>query len=368
MKKVISLALVVIMLLALCACGGNTTTTTSPSDTATTSPSDTTADTSPSASPVDDTVYTLKWATTENEGTLRYQHLEKPIMDLIMEKTNGRIDFQVFYSSTLAGSGAIIKGCQDGVCDAGGDNINSYPGVFPYSELMCVPGVTLGGTFEEKYANIADFSEAYALDEAYENGVYPLFTSPAVDVILMSKFEVTSTDSYQGNTVCCNGSYAPMFKDFGAATTWVIPPEQYEALRLNVMDATVNGAGPLSAFKLYEVLDYAYFIPFATITSAYYLSLDSYNSLPDDLKAILDELQCGDEFLAINKAYIDTMMADVMTAVDENNPEFKFGDLPADVATAMKDACDQQIADKVAAMDAAGLDGTGALELLNTYA
>ncbi len=364
MKKVISLALAIMMLLALVACGGTPTSTTTPA----TSPTDSATDNASTASPEDTTVYTLKWATTENEGTLRYKMLEKPIMDLITEKTNGRIDFNVFYSGTLAGSGAIIKGCQDGVCDAGGDNINSYPGVFPYSELMCVPGVTLGSTFEEKYANIADYNEAYALEEAYGNGVYPLFTAPAVDVILMSKFEVTSTDSYNGNTVCCNGSYAPMFKDFGAATTWVVPPEQYEALRLNVMDATVNGAGPLSAFKLYEVLDYAYYIPFATITSAYYLSLSSYNSLPDDLKAILDELQCGDEFLAINKAYIDAMMADVMTAVDENNPEFQFSDLPADVATAMKDACNAQIADKVAAMDAAGIDGTGALELLNTYA
>ena len=364
MKKIISLALAIMMLLTLVACGGTSTGNTTPAS----SPTNTVTDNSSTASPeADTTVYTLKWATTENEGTLRFKQLEKPIMDLITEKTNGRITFNVFYSSTLAGSGAIIKGCQDGICDAGGDNINSYPGVFPYAELMCIPGVELGSTYDEKYADIADYYSSYALKEALDNDVYPLFTAPAVDVILMSKFEVTSLDSYKSQTVCCNSSYAPMFKDFGAATTWIVPPEQYEALHLNVIDATVNGAGPLSAFKLYEVLDYAYYIPFATVISSYYLSLSSYNSLPDDLKAILDELQFGEEFLAINKAYVDAMMADVMTAVSENNTKFQFLDLPGDVSVAMKDACTSQIADKVTAMNTAGLDGTGALDLLNTF-
>ncbi len=363
MKKVISLALAIMMLLALVACGGTPTSTTTPA----TSPTDGATDNASTASPEDTTVYTLKWATTENEGTIRYKMLEKPIMDLITEKTNGRIAFNVFYSGTLAGSGAVIKGCQDGICDAGGDNINSYPGVFPYAELMCVPGVALGSTFEEKYANIADYYKSYALEEAYNNNVYPLFTAPALDVVLMSAFEVTSTDSYKNNTVCCNASYAPMFKDYGGATTWIVPPEQYEALHLNVIDATVNGVGPLSAFKLYEVLDYAYYIPFATVISSYYLSLSSYNSLPDDLKAILDELQFSDDFLAINKAYVDAMTGDVKTAVTANNDKFQFLDLPEDVAAAMQSSCAGQIAEKVTELNTAGLDGDGAMDLLNSY-
>ncbi len=355
MKRVLCLALATTMLLALCACGSTSPSTTTPA-----------ADNSSTAE-ADNTVYNLKWATTESDATIRFQQLEKPVMDLITEKTNGRITFDVYYSSSLAGSAAIIKGCQDGICDMGGDNINSYPGVFPYAELMNIPGVNLGNTFEEKYANIADYYEAYALQEAYDNNVYPLFTAPALDVMLMSNFEVTSTDSYKNQTISCNATYAGMFKDFGAAITWVIPPETYESLHLNVIDACINGAGPLSAFKLYEVLDYAYYIPFSTVVSSYYLSKSTYDSLPKDLQAILDEIQFSDDLLAINTTYVDAMMADVMADCTEGNKEFKFLDLPDDVAAAMQSACTGQITEKVASMNSAGLDGDGAMAVLDSF-
>lgn len=367
MKKLISLAVAIVMLFTLCACGGTSTSTPVSSANANSGSSTNANESSSGASTADDTVYTLKWATTETEATIRYQYLEKPIMDLITEKTNGRITFNVFFSSSLAGSGAIIKGCQDRICDAGCDNINSYPGVFLYAELMATPGISLGNSYEEKYNSMKEYYEAYAYQEAYNNGVYPLFCAPALDVVLMSTFPVESTDSYKGKTVCCNGSYSDMFENYGAAITWVVPPEQYEALRLNVIDASVNGAGPLSAFNLYEVLDYAYYIPFATVTSAYYLSKSVYDSLPADLQAILDEIQFSDELLEINMTYVDAMMGDVMTACFEGNADFTFNDLPEDVAAAMQASCADYIAGKQSELAAAGLDAEGAMALLNSF-
>lgn len=364
MKKALALILALVMVLALSACGGSS----APAPTAAPSGDNSNASSNaPAEAPVDDTVYTLRFASTESEGNLRYNLLEKPIMDLITEKTNGRIQFQFFPSSTLCGSGAIIKGMQDRICDIGGDNINSYPGVYPYAEILQTPGVALGSTLEEKYANMKTYYDAYALEEAKATGIYPLFSSPALDVVLMSKFAVNSTDDYKGHTVCCNGSYAAMFTDYGAANTWVVPPEQYEALHLNVIDATVNGMGTLSAFKLFEVLDYAYYVPFSTITTSYYMSMDAYNSLPADLQAILDELVMGDEFLAINQNYISTLTENTMQAVQEGKPEFTFADLPADVSAAMQASCAANITAKIDSLNSSGLDGAGVQELINSF-
>lgn len=360
MKKAIYLVLAITVLLALCACGDTTTT---PSST----PNSDNVDSSTPDTTADSTIYNLKWATTESETTIRFQYLEKPIMDLITEKTNGRVTFTVYFSSSLAGSASIIKGLQDGICDAGNDNINSYPGVFPYLELMCIPGVILGDTYEEKYANIADYYKEYALQESIDNDIYPLFTAPSLDVVLMSNFEVSSTDSYKNKTISCNATYSDMFSNYGAAITWVVPPETYEAFHLNVINACVNGAGPLSAFNLYEVLDYAYYIPFATVINSYYLSLRAYDSFPEDLQAILDELQFSDDFLAINQAYVDIMMNDVITACTDGNENFQFLNLPDDVSAAMKSSCTDQIDKKVSDMNAAGLDGDGAMAILNSF-
>lgn len=366
MKKALSLALAFIMLLALCACGGSSAPTVSaaPSDSSGASveaPAD-------SAAPADNgKVYNLRFASTETEGNLRYTMLEKPLMDLITEKTGGRITFTFYASSTLAGSGAIIKGMQDGICDIGGDNINSYPGVFRYAELMQTPGISLGTTYDEKFANIAAYYDAYTIDEAKNNGIYPLFTAPALDVVLMSTFPVETTDSYKGKTICANSNYAKMFEDYGAAITWVVPPEQYESFRLNVIDGSVNGLGPISAFKLYEVLNYAYYIPFATITTAYYMSLDAYNSLPADLQAVLDEIVMSDEVLSINKAYVAAMTESTMSDCAAGNPDFTFSDLPADVSAAMQSSCQSTIDSVVSGLNSAGLEGDAALELLESF-
>jgi len=314
----------------------------------------------------DGPTFNLKFASTENEGTIRYQMLEKPIMDLITEKTNGRITFTFFPSSSMVGSGAVIKGCQDGTCDIGTDNINSYPGVFLYSELMSTPGVLLGTNFDEKAASIKAYCDAYATEEYKNNGIFLLGTCPALDTMLMCTFPVNSTSDYAGKTICCNATYAKMFEDNGAATTWTVPPEQYEAFHLNVIDGTINGSGVLQAFKLHEVLDYAYRLPFATITSTYVMSQKVYDSMPEDLQAALDAIQFSDELIAINKAYVEAMTEQVTAACAEN-ANFVFADLPADVAASMQESCAAGVEAKVAELKAAGLDADGAKALLDSF-
>ena len=113
---------------------------------------------------------------------------------------------------------------------------------------------------------------------------------------------------------------------------------------------------------------YAYYIPFSTVISSYYISLGAYNEFPDDLKAVLDELQFSQEFLDINNSYVEAMMTDVETACTSGNENFQFLDLPADVADAMMSSCSAEIDSKVAELNEAGLDGDGALALLQSYA
>ena len=161
MKRILAALLALVMVLALCACGSEPAPS-APADPAT--PADPAAPAAPAEPVVDDTVYTLRFATTESEATVRYKMLEKPLMDLITEKSGGRIQFQFFPSSSLAGSGAIFKGMQDGICDIGMDNINSYPGVYLYSELMATPGIYLGNDFDTKAENMKAFVDAYAFD------------------------------------------------------------------------------------------------------------------------------------------------------------------------------------------------------------
>jgi len=315
----------------------------------------------------DGPTFTLKFASAENENTLRYKLIEKPVMDLITERTNGRITFDFFPSSTLAGPGSIIKGMQDGTVDMGMDNINSYPGVFLYSELLTYPGIYLGADHDEKADNIVKFSKEYAAKEYADHGAHQIMTAPSAgNVVLMTTFPVESVDSFNGKTICINGAITDMFNNSGAAITWIVPPEQYEGFHLNVIDGTVNGPAVLEGFKLYEVLDYAYYVPFAIVTQSMYISQKTYESLPEDLQAAIDAICLSDEVKEINRNYVEAMTKQVEEAC-ATNPDFVFADLPEDVAEFMQQQCAAGIEAKVAELNAAGLDGDGAMELLNSF-
>ena len=97
------------------------------------------------------------------------------------------------------------------------------------------------------------------------------------------------------------------------------------------------------------------------------MSLDTYNSLPADLQAILDEIVMGDELLAINRAYVEAMTESTMSDCTAGNPDFTFCDLPADVSAAMQGSCQSTIDSVVSGLNSAGLDGDAALELLESF-
>ncbi|MBR3396463.1 MAG: TRAP transporter substrate-binding protein DctP [Lachnospiraceae bacterium] len=402
-KKLLSIVIITSMLFALCSCGGSSNT--SPAAAASSAKSDTSAAAASSAKSeapaaasssakseapaaevssaaseasaaetadipevsADGPTFKLKFASSENENTLRYQLIEKPVMDLITERTNGRITFDFFPSSTLAGPGSIIKGMQDGTVDMGMDNINSYPGVFLYSELLTYPGIYLGADHDEKTENIFEYSRKYAAQEYAANGAHQIMTAPSAgNVVLMTTFPVESVDSFNGKTICINGAITDMFNNSGAAITWTVPPEQYEAFHLNVIDGTVNGPAVLEGFKLYEVLDYAYYIPFAIVTQSMYISQKTYESLPEDLQAAIDAICLSEEVKEINKKYVEAMTKQVEEAC-ATNPNFVFADLPDEVSEFMQQQCAAGIEEKIAELNAAGLDGDGAMELLNSF-
>jgi TRAP-type C4-dicarboxylate transport system substrate-binding protein len=123
--------------------------------------------------------------------------------------------------------------------------------------------------------------------------------------------------------------------------------------------------GVISAFKIYEVTGYAYKMPAIYGNSVFLMSNSAYESLPSDLQAVIDEVSTHipefvEDFLARNQA-----------AVEEDtsgNPDFEYGELPDDVVAAMDEICLPMLEAKAAELDAAGLDGTGALELLLSFA
>ena len=141
----------------------------------------------------------------------------------------------------------------------------------------------------------------------------------------------------------------------------------FRSIRLNVIDSIINGAGPLQAFRLYEVLDYAYEVPFATVLNQMFMSKAAYDKLPADLQEVLDNFRFSEEYKQIAINFVNSMMDTVYSAVEEGKPGFVFAELPDGVASDMMSACDAQIAAVSQKVRDAGLDADGALEMLRSF-
>ena len=368
MKKALSLILAAVMLLALCACGSTPSNPpanpSAPSDT--NAPSDNGSNTDDSA-PTDDTVYNLTFADTASEGNPLWEFWMKPVLEAITEASGGRITFTPYHNGSLAGFGEILKGCQTGVCDMGNDSVNNYPGVYPYSELMVTPGFSFGDTDEERIDNLFKYSQTYTVPAYEAEGLYLIGETPGVPVYLATTKPIEKTTDLGERTFATSPNYAAMVTPFGASASNMIPAEQYESIRLNVIDSIINGAGPLQAFRLYEVLDYAYEVPFATVLNQMFMSKAAYDKLPADLQEVLDNFRFSEEYKQIAINFVNSMMDTVYSAVEEGKPGFVFAELPEGVASDMMSACDAQIAAVSQKVRDAGLDADGALEMLRSF-
>ncbi len=363
-ERIIALILALLMMFTLCACGNNA----APAEPAApAAPADPAAPAAPAepAAPKDDTVYTFSFASPDGEESLRHIHIEKPFMDYITEKSEGRIQFTYFPSGSLANTGAILDGCKNGVCDFGIDAPTFYPGVYLYNELLGTPGVNIGSTYAEKQANLTAYSDAYVAPELAKDARL-LANFVTLNTYILTNKEINGPADFAQENLATSANFFPVYAAMGASTSAVNYGESYESLRLGVIDMIQAGYGIINTFRLYEVTNYAYFNPTTVSNSVMFVSNDAYNSLPDDLKAIVDEAgkmietEFNNNFIAANEAIVDG-------AVAEGNPDFVWADLPAEVLDSMATSAEQILADKVAELNAAGLDGDGALALLQSF-
>ncbi len=362
MKRIIAITLTLSLVFAFCACGGKVG-----SDTGSAAPVDSTEPTEPtepteSAKSADGTVYNINYATESSTESFRYTKIEKPLMDLITEKSGGRIQFTVYASGSIAAGGTVIESCVDGTCDMGIDMLTFYTGSYLYTELLGTPGINMGNTMEEKIANLNTYAEKYSGPEA-EKSVHFVCQFPTLDFYLDTTYEINSMSDLKGRTSQASPTYMDMFTDAGVSVVNIISPELYESFRLNVIDSAFSAIGAIDAFKLYEVSDYAYALPIAFAEQALVMSKSVYEGLPADLQAVIDE--CAKE---IPKFVLDLSEA-VYTNVEGSisDGSFEFRDLPEDVLAQLTEICKPIIEAKVAELNAAGLDGDGAIALINSF-
>lgn len=298
------LAVLLIASMCLTACASSTTATTPAAEPAAEPATEAAV---PEEVVEDDTVYTFQLGHAQSTTSPRHRSCEY-FEKMVEEKTNGRIQVEVFPAGQLGNEAemtqAVIMGTLQGV--RGGDQ--NY---VPKMESVALPFLCDDLTQIRKLctsdymANIVKDAEqnnllVLALGDnsgfrQFTNNVRPIIAPEDMQGI---KFRTTSVPVER------------FMKVFGVSTVSIPFTELYMSLKTGVCDGQENPVALIDSSKFYEVQKYCTVIDYMFFVEPFYVNLEWYNSLPEDLQVIMKE--CA-----------EAMMVEDSRITDEENDAYK---------------------------------------------
>ena len=308
------------------------------------------------------------------EVTLRFQHFLSPMgsvpkffmapwAEKVMAESDGRIKIELYPSMQLGGAPpALYDQIRDGVID-GGWALPAYtPGRFPETEAFELPFVSSKSA--EKTSMAAwEFAQKHLMERMSD--VHILAVHVHGSGIVHTKGDpYTTTADFAGKKLRGPSRAANnLLTALGATPVGMPVPAFPEALSKGVVDGGVIPWEIVVPLKVHELTDsHAEVAGDKAMYNTFFIwamNKDSYNNLPDDLKAIIDAnsgLEASawagramDEGDAIGKAVVSETDNTIVTMSEETTAEIKA-------------IADVQISEWVAAMNEAGLRGQELLD------
>lgn len=295
-KRILSLVLALCMVLALTSCGsgssGSSASSTKAASTAasTAAVSETSAEAE--AAPVADGEV-IKWKIDyPNPENSCWYPLLVNWADWIREESGGRLDITIYPNGQLGSIMDCVTNVESGVTDGCWSSASLYPGVWPLTEMFCLPmlGPKGGdGGMEPLQEAMQDIMKNEEFLSQFDN-VHMLLFHTADPGATIFKDEVSSMKDLQGKTMRAMNTYgATWIEALGGTPVSISSNDGYENISKNVIDGGFWFFDQIESNALYEVIKTVVYGE--AMYSPLFLCVgnESYNALPDDLKAIVDD-------------------------------------------------------------------------------
>ena len=213
------------------------------------------------------------------------------LMEMIEKNTNGRIKIKIYATDSITPSSQLFTGVNTGVVDMAATDSGWWAGTMP-------AGAAPSGSMPFAYQETQGISQIlwdYGLeqvvrDEYAKHGIYLLADYPISYSgygISMNK-PVKSLADLKGKKIRGFGLFVKWLQKLGASAVSLPFAEIYTALSTGTIDGVCTAWSPTLVLKYYEVAKYG-ILPSANGQGCQdiVLSMKAWNSLPDDLKMIL---------------------------------------------------------------------------------
>jgi len=238
-------------------------------------------------------------------GVDSYRFLGPDLADLVRKMSNGRLDIECYAAGELVKGKEIMDAVSKGVIEAGIGLGSYWSGKIPvagteYGLPYSFRNKTEMQTFLLKKGYLEILREAYAKRNIYYVGL-------AIDngFALVTKKPINTLEDLKKMKLRATGAGALLLKELGASVVSLAGPELYTALATGVIDGCVYGGfKTLWSVGIHEQTKYIMWPKIMAVHAPwnFLINMKSWNSLPDDLKVIVEAAWMHQEVLNfINK-------------------------------------------------------------------
>lgn len=218
-------------------------------------------------------------------------------MEQVEKETDGKISFDVYWSSSLMPAEEMLTGIGSGVADLGHLQTSYFPQELPVAnflnDLGSLPNPSFPlGALQGSAAAGEMFAESDALVDEFEghnlkvlNGGYLARYS------LLCTKPLEGVDAAKGTRVRTGGEvWAAEVEAMGMVAVPLPAGELYEGLQRGVVDCAAFTPSSVINFGLWDVAKYFYQVDLSGYAgSAFAINLDTWNALPTEVQEILSD-------------------------------------------------------------------------------
>ena len=269
-----------------------------------------------------DVVFELKYSTDFGPERTRSKLLEEAF-GKIEERTNGRVKITPYYNGSLIQSNNVYQSVASGIADIANYTLGTGGNIQKFNEFLILPKMgapgygKIGPLYREIFEKFPEFQQEmqqtntrWLLIDGYPN--YQLHT---IDK------QVRVPDDLKGMTIIASGYNAQIVEAAGGAAVYMGPPDWYSSLERGVANGQITHWAVIGDMKTTELFTHYTLIGdggFGSPGSGYIINLDTWNSLPPEFQAILEEefLWAETENIKVEKVNMEEYMEQERQAGD----------------------------------------------------
>ncbi len=237
---------------------------------------------------------TIRWRAQAgvSASSWTYQDQFTKFVDLVSERSKGRLEIEMFPPGTIVDAYEQFTAVQRKAIEVGmgvgGYNVKQVPEAYIEQGLFGV--FSSLEDFVDFYIYYKDGAVYELIDAAYrEKGCHLLKSLGPSPLVFISREPLNTVEELKGLKIRGSGAAPDLITNLGAVPVTLAPEELYMALQTGTVDAVIMPNYTIGTINLWDVAKGLMGPPFGQVAGDIYVNLEAYNSLPDDLKMIVEE-------------------------------------------------------------------------------